>query len=124
MSMPTKLRATYQNGVFVPLLNGENLDLPEDVTVEITLETIETNDAETLLEKSADEEKAMRRSQIEWLKAHRDEYAGQYVALDGDVLVGHGATIREAREQAKQNGMNNPFLTRVFAEETILSAGL
>jgi len=122
--MQTKLRATYQNGVFVPLLNGESLNLPEDTTVEITLETIEANDAEMFLEKSADEEKAMRQSQIEWLKAHRDEYAGQYVALDGDVLVGHGATIREAHEQAKQNGAENPFLTRVFAEETILSAGL
>ncbi|MGH9937988.1 MAG: DUF5678 domain-containing protein, partial [Blastocatellia bacterium] len=26
----------------------------------------------------------------EWLQLHRDEYAGQWVALDGERLVGHG----------------------------------
>lgn len=62
--------------------------------------------------------------QIEWLKNNREEYAGQYVALDDDVLVGHGATIREAHEQAKQNGVKRAFLVRVFLEETPVSAGL
>jgi len=48
-----------------------------------------------------------------WLKAHREEYAGQYVALDGDRLVGAGATISEAQEQARQQGVERPFLTRI-----------
>jgi Family of unknown function (DUF5678) len=48
-----------------------------------------------------------------WLKAHREEYAGQYVALDGDRLVGTGATISEAHEQARQQGVERPLLTRI-----------
>jgi len=66
----------------------------------------------------------VKRHQLEWLKNNREKYAGQYVALAGDRLVGHGATIHEAHEQAKQNCVRKPFLVRVFSEETIVSAGL
>ena len=66
----------------------------------------------------------MQHRQLEWLKANREKYAGQYVALDGETLVGHGATMKEAKEQANQNGAENPFLIRVFSEETIVPAGL
>jgi len=64
-----------------------------------------------------------RARRLEWLKAHREEYAGQYVALAGDVLVGHGPTIREAHEQAKQQGIKNPFLVRLTSESETLFAG-
>ncbi len=65
----------------------------------------------------------IRQRRMEWLKAHREEYAGQYVALAGDVLVGHAATIREAHEQAKENGVENPFLVRLTSESEVLFAG-
>ena len=70
---------------------------------------------------NGDEDTRARR--LEWLKAHREEYAGQYVALAGDVLVGHGPTIRTAHEQAKQNGVQNPFLVRLTSESETLFAG-
>ena len=70
------------------------------------------------------EDDDVKRRQLEWLKNNREKYAGQYVALDGDVLVGHAVTIREANEQAKQNGVKSAFLVRVFSEETTVSAGL
>jgi hypothetical protein len=60
--------------------------------------------------------------QLEWLKANRDNYAGKYVALDGDVLVAHAGTLPEIRTLTK--GQNNLFIVKVFAEETIISAGL
>ncbi len=60
--------------------------------------------------------------QLEWLKANRDKYAGKYVALDGDVLVAHAGTLQEVRRQTK--GKSNLFIVKVFAEETIVSAGL
>lgn len=66
---------------------------------------------------------AIRERRLEWLKAHREEYAGQYVALAGDVLVGHGRTIREAHEQAKEKGVENPFLVRLTSESEVLLAG-
>jgi hypothetical protein len=59
-------------------------------------------------------EKDQKRAQhMAWLKAHREEYAGQYVALDGDRLVGSGATIRQAHDQAISQGVEHPFLTHI-----------
>ena len=60
--------------------------------------------------------------QLEWLKANRDKYAGKYVALDGDVLAAHAETLPEIREQTKDR--KKLFIVKVFAEETIVSAGL
>ena len=70
-----------------------------------------------------DVDEATRLRRLEWLKAHREEYAGQYVALDRDLLVGHGATISEAHNQARQKGVYYPFLVRVTSENEILFAG-
>src|SRR6266498_146483 len=70
---------------------------------------------------NGDDDTRLRR--LEWLKAHREEYAGQYVALSGDVLVGHGTTIREAHEQAKRQGVENPFLVRLTSDSEVLFAG-
>jgi Family of unknown function (DUF5678) len=65
----------------------------------------------------------IRQRRTEWIKAHREEYAGKYAALEGDQLVGIGRTIREAREQAIAKGFNNPFLVRLTSEHETLSAG-
>ena len=54
-----------------------------------------------------------RAQHMAWLKAHREEYAGRYVALDGDRLVGSGATIREAHDMARRSGIEHPFLTHI-----------
>lgn len=57
-----------------------------------------------------------RAHHLAWLKAHREQYAGQYVALDGDQLVGSGLSIREAHEQARRQGVDHPFLVHVSSE--------
>lgn len=60
----------------------------------------------------------LRRAQhLAWLKSHREEYAGKYVALDGDRLVGCGSNIREAHEQARQGGVARPFLVHVSSAD-------
>ena len=64
-----------------------------------------------------------RQQHMEWMKAHREEYAGQYVALDGDRLAGQGRTLAEAHQQARQNGVNNPFLVRLTSENEVLCGG-
>ncbi|MEW6207019.1 MAG: DUF5678 domain-containing protein [Acidobacteriota bacterium] len=70
--------------------------------------------AESNLSGGAQKSDALKREQhMVWLKAHREEYAGQYVALDGDRLVGSGATIREAHQQAREQGVEHPFLVHV-----------
>lgn len=43
--MQTTLRAIYRDGVFVPILNGEKLDLPETAEVEITVVIVEAAEA-------------------------------------------------------------------------------
>jgi len=69
------------------------------------------------------DDEATRARRLEWLKAHREEYAGEYVALAGDMLVGHGRTIREAHDQAREQGVENPFLVRLTSESEVLFAG-
>jgi len=54
-----------------------------------------------------------RKRRLEWLKSHREEYGGQYVALHGERLVGSGETIRDAATAAKENGCLQPFLVYV-----------
>lgn len=85
------------------------------------LERVKQDKQETQLVNISDDD--IRRRRMEWLKSHREEYAGQYVALDGDVLVGHGATIGEADKQAKAKGIVSPFLVRVTSENEVLFAG-
>ncbi len=65
----------------------------------------------------------MRQQQLEWLKANREKYAGKYVALAGNKLVGEGKTIREAHEKAKEHGFQNPFLTMVYSETDVPFGG-
>lgn len=106
--MQNKIRATYQNCVFVPILTDENLDLQEDTIVEITLEKIEEKETKQSSTISSSESK--RQKQIEWIKANREKYGGQYVALNGDTLLGTGKNYREAFETARRAGVEDAFV--------------
>ena len=48
-----------------------------------------------------------------WIKAHRDEYLGQWVALDGDHLVAHGTDAKKVYEEAREQGIKAPYLVHV-----------
>lgn len=54
---------------------------------------------------------------VAWLKSHGEEHAGQYVALDGDQLVGSGRTIRDAQTAAKDKGYPQALLVHVPPRE-------
>ncbi|GEM_PF-2143626 len=70
------------------------------------------------------EEKAAHRSEhMIWLKANRDAYAGQYVALDGSRLVGTGNNVREAEAVARQRGVEKPFIVYLFPLDSIPFGG-
>ena len=60
---------------------------------------------------------------IEWLKAHRDEVAGKYVALEDGKLIAEGKTLREVDREAKQKSASKPLLTYVAREDEELWAG-
>ncbi|MDX6528026.1 MAG: hypothetical protein QOH41_316 [Blastocatellia bacterium] len=48
-----------------------------------------------------------------WINAHRDEYVGQWVALDGDHLVAHGTDAKKVYEEAREQGIAAPYLVHV-----------
>jgi len=60
------------------------------------------------------ERERKRRLRAEWLKTHQDEYAGLYVALDGDRLLGAGKNYPEAFEAAKRAGVKDPYVGFVY----------
>ena len=64
-----------------------------------------------------------RKLQLEWLKNNREKYAGKYVALNKDKVVGIGETLREASEKAKENGFFNSFVTFVYSENDVPFGG-
>jgi Family of unknown function (DUF5678) len=45
-----------------------------------------------------------------WMAAHRAEYAGQWVALDGDRLIASGATEGEVADAAEVDGAYLPLI--------------
>jgi hypothetical protein len=58
-----------------------------------------------------------------WLHDHREEYAGQWVALDGDRLIASGSTAREVYLKAKAEGVEIPFVELVTAQEPVPFTG-
>jgi hypothetical protein len=103
------------------LSHAEKLKLRQALDAE--LEQQQPHAPARLTESSNGDDEATRARRLERLKAHREQNAGQYVALAGDVLVGHGRTIRDAHDQAKANGFENPFLVRLASESEVLFAG-
>lgn len=48
--------------------------------------------------------KAYRLPEQEWLRQHSEQFAGQWVALDGDLLLSHGADAFAVRDEARSKG--------------------
>lgn len=63
---------------------------------------------------SVAEREAKRQKSIAWIRTHRAEYGGLYVALDGDELIGAGKRYGEARAIAIQKGYPNAFIGDVL----------
>ena len=65
----------------------------------------------------------IRQLRMEWLKSHREEHGGQYVALDGDQLLAVGSNYRIAREKALAAGKPNAFVTYLSKPDEIAEMG-
>jgi hypothetical protein len=79
-------------------------------------------DQQTLGNKSTTED-ARRRERLEWLKAHREAYGGQYVAVDGAQLVAVGPNYRLAREGARAAGKPHAFVTYLSKPDEVAEWG-
>lgn len=61
--------------------------------------------------------------EIQWLKEHRHEYIGQWVALDGNRLVSHAATAREVYAAAREAGVKSPLVEYISPMEDMPFGG-
>ena len=55
-----------------------------------------------------------REREMGWLSRHEAEFAGQWLALDGDRLVSHGTDPEKVFAEAQTQGVIHPFMA--FAE--------
>jgi hypothetical protein len=82
---------------------------------EYLLEQAKLDPPEIAVSRAGDE--AKRRARGEWLAAHRETYAGRYVALDGDRLVGTGSTYPEAAAAARRAGVPDAYIDFVHPSD-------
>jgi|SRR5688572_2889125 len=77
------------------------------------------------LESNGDTMPAYRTSKQEraWIETHRDEYLGQWVALDGDRLLAHGADAKRVYDEARAQGITAPYLVRVSPKQEAFMGG-
>ncbi|HWE51906.1 MAG TPA: antitoxin AF2212-like protein [Bryobacteraceae bacterium] len=107
--MVRELEAVFENGLLRPL---EPLSLVEKQHVHVTITDF-----------TSPERICNRKTEQAWLAAHWQEYSGQWVALDGDVLLSHGLDARAVRDDARRKGVHRPLLVRVPEEFDQPSAG-
>ena len=53
----------------------------------------------------------------DWILKNREKYLNQWVCLDGDKLIAHGTDALEVHRQAKEAGIEIPYLEQVVEEE-------
>lgn len=54
--------------------------------------------------------------ELKWVSAYHDElesYAGKWLAILGEAIIGVGHTAQEALESARQKSAQTPFLIKV-----------
>ncbi len=73
--------------------------------------------AETHGQAAQEEPDPSRRREYEWLKEHRDKYAGQYVALSGDQLMAQASSLRELYKLVNETGAYRPLFVRIEAKD-------
>lgn len=62
--------------------------------------------------------------EMKWLEEHKHEYAGQWVALDGDRLIAASPIRAEISVPVKADGAKLPLITRIPAPDEPLPIGI
>ena len=69
-------------------------------------------------EKRTPAEDVKFRQAMKWIKDNREQYKGQWVALDGDKLLASGTDGQKVHAEARTKGVEFPFMHRVSVKET------
>lgn len=59
-----------------------------------------------------------------WVKAHKHEYAGQWVALDGDRLIAASPVQQEVWDAVKADGATLPLVLRIASPDDLPPIGI
>ena len=94
------LEAVYEGGVLRPL---EALPLSEKQHVIITI-------TDELLPETAIND---RKREMQWVRLHGQEYAGKWVAVEGDRLLSSGRKAKPVLEHAQAQGVARPLLLHI-----------
>ncbi|HMS42248.1 MAG TPA: DUF5678 domain-containing protein [Pyrinomonadaceae bacterium] len=70
-----------------------------------------------LSRENAKEQFELFRKAQEWVLKNREKYLNQWVCLDGDKLIAHGTDAPEVHRQAKESGIEIPYLEQIVEEE-------
>jgi methionyl-tRNA synthetase len=57
-----------------------------------------------------------QRKTNQWLRENREKYMNQWVCLDGDELIANGLDGRKVYRQAKETGIEVPFMHHIVEE--------
>jgi|ERR1700752_2102675 len=98
------------------LEEAKKLPLEEQRRLRAALGALESNGDTMPRYRTNEEERA-------WIEAHRDEYLGQWVALDGDRLLAHGSDAKKVYDSARQQGITAPYLERVSPKHEAFMGG-
>ena len=60
---------------------------------------------------------------LQWVARNSNDFAGQWVVLDGDRLLAHGTAAREVAQAARVHGVGTPAIIRIPEGEELPFAG-
>lgn len=86
-------------------------------------EYLDTNDKDAPLDSAQERVQSclMRdlSKEYQWIETHREEYAGQWVALKGDQLISHGPHGVAVMEAARNAGHPDAFFKLILPAEEL-----
>lgn len=100
--------------VMLFLIFGKNLDDPKLQELRSELEKLISASPQELPSEGTTlaQPRDLAREE-QWIDAHRDEYLGEWVVVEGDRLIVHGHDARTVYNAARDAGIEVPFLVRV-----------
>lgn len=108
--MKYTLQVIYENGTFRPL---EPVPFFERQRLNVSISDEETADA------------GGPAPSIEqrWLQERGNQFADEWIALDGDRLVSHGPDAKSVFDEARAAGVPKPFFVRVTKQDDLPFGG-
>lgn len=64
-----------------------------------------------------------RTNELAWIAEHGPEYRGEWVVLDGNLLIAHGSDPQPLFRKARSQGVRRPLVTRIDQEPAAFTGG-